>query len=71
MQALGCFVPAARFQIELVGVQWANDFVVSNQAFGKRALAVRAAVLDGEQTAIALAKDCDLFGCDRVTAPLA
>ncbi len=58
-------------KVELVAVQRTDDFSRSADAFGKRALAMRAAILRRKQPSVTLPKDRDFFTFDDVAPALA
>src|SRR5688572_1994824 len=70
LDAFGGFTSFARFQIELMGVQRTDNPVAAEQPFGKRALAVRATVLGGEDPSVALPEHGHFPGSDNVAAAL-
>ena len=51
-------------------VQRADDVSAADHPFGKRPLPMRAAVLGGEQPAVALPEHGDLLGADDIAAAL-
>src|SRR5262249_10786856 len=55
------FAAFAGRQIELVSVQRANHLTGADDAFAQRTLPMRATILHGEQLAISLPEDGDLF----------
>lgn len=69
--ALTGFAARAALQVELMRVQRTDDFAAAHDAFGERTLLVRTAALRGEESAVALAEDCDFFGADEIAAALA
>lgn len=67
--ALGGFAGAA-FEIELMGVERADDSAVADQAFSQWALTMRAPALTGKQPSIALPEHGDFLITDQVRSSL-
>src|SRR5262245_44471099 len=70
-QALLRLRALAAAKVELVGVQRADHLAGPDDAFGERPLLVRAAVLRGEELAVALPEDGDLLARDDEAEALA
>ena len=64
------FASTSCFQIELMGMERADDPAVSDEPFGKRPLLMRASVLGSEKHAVPLAEHSDLLIADDIASAL-